>query len=865
MSHTKTKFILGLASMLILTSCGGGGGSPAASSSASIETSSAEHTSSETSSASSSDTPREDLAEGVFNYSGADNQTRTELLAALESYAMQHHLAGIPLYDDASYQQFSNRITLKSEKYIPNYGFGVGESSLDPTKTMYNGMMPDTERAEWKSYFHDYTTVDSGTFNFWNSTGSDVSSRNGMITSGYFEVEMTSDKTDYQWKGGLSKTDAPIMLDAEGNEIEYAEGATSRFWRIKLKTGADGLKYTVPETSKWFGEFDGLDVALEDYLTPFKALLDNRLARWTELAQDSSGFAGVSTYVYGGKHDEEAWSKVGIQVNKEEGSMDFEFISPKTRSYAMTNLSSGLYSPVPASFISKIGGATRFGQRGTGADYTKVLDNIISVGPYVPEYWQENKSLVYKRNPRYYDIENIHYDGVSEAVFTGTDAEKQAYQAFLANQLDEVTIPSSFLKDHKNDPNVYRTLGSSILKMNVNSCTEEEWEYFFGENGTMSSHRHKKDNYWDVKPIMSNDDFLDGFFFAIDRKTLAEDAGRNPAIGYLGNGYMMDPDGRQAYRDTDEGKGVVQEYIDAAGNDYCYNKALAQDLFNSAIHTLMDQGALEEDTEIELICYYRYQETIDNVGKDLKNSVEDAFNTCDAAQSFSITLNLNLQVAGTQYTDCYSKMDNGDYDFAEGAVVGNALNPLEFMNTVCTNAKSQGFCLNWGEITEKVNMDDPLMWDGMAWSYDALWSSANSFSIVESGVLREISSNPRYEFDGTTIDLVSDYAELFDEWGEPLFEFGIVNKDAGRPALLYSTTSEITSGVYLSADQYSFEAENGELRFKLNYESARSELAGQNYFCIQYTLVYTYDDGTGLVTAYKDIYLIAKLSDVVHG
>lgn len=883
MVKKKVAILLGMASMMVLSSCGGssGGGQPAQSSEQSTQSSSATSegtsaTSEATSEARTSESvpavseseeeesssEHEDisdyLADGIYDYTTASNEERIKILAALESYAMKHHLAGIPLYDDASYQQFSDRITLPTTTYITNYGFGVGEATLDPSGIMYDGTIDEAD-TRFASYFHDYTTTDSGSFNFWDNVGSDVSGRNGMITSGYFEVEMTSDKKDYQWVAGLSKTDAPICLDAEGNEVPYEQGTASKYWRVYLKTGADGLKYSVPEISKWSTKYDGVDVDIKDYLTPFRALLDNRLARWSELGTDSSGFEGVTSYVYQGSTSDEAWSKVGIQVNEELGAMDFTFITPKTRSYAMVNLSSGLYSPVPAEFISDIGGAKKFGVIGTG-EYN--LDNFISVGAYVPEYWQQGKRLAYKANERYWDKENIHFAGVTEDVYEGTDGDKRAYNDFLLNKLDEVTIPASFLKEHKNDPNVYRTLGSSILKMNINSCTEEQWEYYFGENGTMTAYRHSKNDYWDVKPIMSNSDFLDGVFYAVDRKTLADDAGRNPAIGYLGNAYMMDPDGKQAYRDTEEGKAVVGRYATIAGNDECYNVSVAQTYFNRAVEALYRNDDLEDGQEIALQCWYRYQDTIDNVGKDFKQCVEYAFNNASFAKSHNITLNLILSVAGTQYTDCYTKMDGGDYDFAEGSIVGNSLNPLEFMNTVCTNDKSQGFCLNWGEITAKVNYDDPLEYDDAYWSYDALWSAANSMSIVEAGELRDIADNLRYEVRGKNVVLVGDYADVTDDYGESIFEFKCVTSGDNRPAYLFGETASLTSGYYMDSKDYEFIAENGEIVFSTNYESMKKNLLGSNYFCFMFTLQYSYTIKGNTTTAYKDIYLIAQVDDV---
>ena len=77
--------------------------------------------------------------------------------------------------------------------------------------------------------------------------------------------------------------------------------------------------------------FKGQEVALEDYLTPFKSMLDGELFRSTDLGSLTSGFTGVQEYlaeVQAGKSP--SWDLVtGIQLNEAEGAIDFEFNSPK--------------------------------------------------------------------------------------------------------------------------------------------------------------------------------------------------------------------------------------------------------------------------------------------------------------------------------------------------------------------------------------------------------------------------------------------------------------------------------------------------------------------------------------------------------
>lgn len=779
--NKKLKLVaLLLASGGLLASCQSGTGDSSTSGGASSSgdpTSSWIDDGSSSTEESSSSAQNYTRASGTINFTGLDTENKSELLGELESYALKHHLAGIPLYDDAGIELFSPRITLKSDTYITNYGFGVGESTLNPNGAMYNGnTFAENLSDGYPQYFHGYATEDSGTYNYWNSSGSDVSAKSSMITAGYFEVEMdTSTSTGYKWTNLLAKTERPIRLtptretatDSSGNQValtpgdltannyyteeaveDYVSGTTSQYWRIYINTGADetdDVKYRYSTTSSFTdssgSSFNGRLIEAEDYLTPFKAMLDNRLSRYSGLIADSSGFVGAYDYAAAGDTSDDAWDSVGIQLGSrvdENGDtlyfLDFTFITPLTQFYAMYNTASGLYSPIPEDFVDACGGAANYGKIGTSSDPTKNCDYLISCGPYVVTSWESSKNTVYQKNATYCNASTINYEGYAEKVY---ENEEAAFQDFLNGLLDEVTVPSKYISQYSNDAYAHKTLASTTIKANVNSCTEEEWEYYFGTNGTI--YPHTLQEYWDVKPIMSNDDFLNGVFFCINRAELAAKNGRNPAVGYLSSAYMIDPENDVAYRDTDAGKAALADYTSV--NEYAYSTSLATQLFKRAAAQLIADGDYEEDTEITLTYLYRVQDTIDLIGDMIKGYIENTFNA--ACAEYGLTLVIENKVAGSSYTDCYTMMDQGEYDFGEGAISGNVLNPLEFMSVICTNDKSQGFCVNWGERTDQVSDSDPCLFpldptdpnsEEVAWSYDALYDAANGAAIVDNGV-----------------------------------------------------------------------------------------------------------------------------------
>lgn len=756
-----------------------------------------------TSSSTGIDYSKNPLANGVYDWTEkpADMSQsdwvdyQSNLLYKMEDYAMRHHLAGIPLYDDASLELFSPRITLASDTYIENYGFGINESKLNPNGNMYNKQ--PISGATFPNYFQGYTTTDSGTFNYWNSSGEDVGGRNGMISNSYFGVTMNATKDGYVWRNVLAKDARPIPLDDSGNEVEYTEGTTYRKWRVRLHTGEDGAQYSyaIAPTSKYYAKYNGRPIELEDYLTPFRAILDNNLFRASGLTTDASGFAGANDYVYAPDHDSETWANVGIQLNEEEGSIDFEFVTPQTQFYAMYNLSSSLYSPLPKDYLIELGGGDpdtltedsanwstiwkngcrQFGAIGSaqGGDYTTTVDNLLSTGPYIVTSWQKDVVTVYEKNPNYSLASEINFQGYVE---TKVQNDEDAYQRFISGKLDNVTCPSEHTKDHANDPQGHRAEGSTILKINLNTCSYDEWDYFFGPDGTQ--YPHANNLAWDVKWIMSNDNFLDGMFFAIDRAKIASTMGRNPAVGYLSDAYKIDPENNISYRDTEAGKKAVSRYT--AVNPNGYSTSMAAQLFRSAVATGVGTGELERNTEIMIDFTWRYQTSIDNVGNEIKNQIETVFNS--ACKEWGITLNINNH-AVSDYTQAYNAMDRGEFDLAEGAITGNVLNPLEFMSVICTNNLSQGFTCSWGEPTEHVSETYPILFDGDGdgveerFSYDAFYTACNGSAVVQNGINVPLAGVPenmdeRAEIDGaSTVFILTVPDSLIRQDGSPAIQF----------------------------------------------------------------------------------------------
>ena len=98
------------------------------------------------------------------------------------------------------------------------------------------------------------------------------------------------------------------------------------------------------------------------------------------------------------------------------------------------------------------------------------------------------------------------------------------YDRFMqVGDLDSCGIPSQYIDVEVNQPDVYQTKGNSTFKLNVNSCTQEMWDTL-----NKKLWKHTDSDKYKCKPWMSNDNFLNGLFYSIDRETFARKQGSQP-------------------------------------------------------------------------------------------------------------------------------------------------------------------------------------------------------------------------------------------------------------------------------------------------------------------------------------------------
>ena len=722
-----------------------------------------------------------DAANGVKDLTGLTTAQKTELLGTLEAYAVRTGMTGITLFEDGGYVMYDPSITTGAEQYITGYGWGtLAEGSITAD-------LASEANALWKRYYHTYNVTNPGTVNALNDTGSEVSDFQSYIAAGFYTTFMNSTKNGYEWVPELAVGN-PIAVDGTND----AGQATK--WKIELRKD---LTYNTLGSRA--ATYNNRPVAIEDFITPFKLLLNqaNGYVRGTELANSTgaSAIVGAKSYFKSTKNAEKgilddedySFSGVGVRVYKTDADTDnekwwfeFELGAPVTMFFARYYMTSSLYTPVPAAFIEEVGVDTYLGYNNDKSTTPK--DNSLSLGAYTIEEWRDTE-IVYKKNPNYvhaankYQIAGIHF-----AILPGAEEDTQlVFNEFLKGNLHAAGIPSTRLEEFRNDERTRYSGGSSCFKLNVNALDQETWIQLFGENGSVE--QTDKDSYWDVEPALNNSFFRQALSYSLDRDSFAYIKGCTSSVDFLSSNYMSDPENGLFYDAQPAHKKAIESLLKGATETNGYSLELARDYFKMALAELEASGAYtrgtkENPTIIHLEVAWMYTAHNEAYHKYIKQYWETAFND-DSVTGGCYKLSVDFWV-GTKWSDVYyNKMLVGQYDIGFGSISGNTLDPLSFMNILSTNPIiAQSFCLNWA-----VDTNDPfadiLVYNGELWSYDALYQASQEPTIVDHG--KRITGATFVDFDidfgeeeddDMTLTIIVEYSELVDLDGISVVLYG---------------------------------------------------------------------------------------------
>lgn len=735
-------------------------------------------------------------ASGGFNFATTIDpehpyQQKEEILGALEKYAIDSHLTGITLFDNASEVKYSPRVkfAFTDPKYISGYGFGLlYDGEIDKARAIKGIPASDP----YADYYHTAFSQNPMKINQYTATGSEVSDLASYITSTYWATRRSSKPAEanskYEWYPCLATDEIYLPTVGEGGAISgYAKDKSPngapvpmeetnsmglyKKWRVYVKAAneEDGrndskapirFHNTYCTNTARKAHFDNMAVTIDDYEFAYMLLLTgkNNLIRGTEMANDTShGIKGAQRFFNDTKDakitDDEVeakWNeyknsnKLGIHTgfDKNGAYIDIELINAIDAFTAMYTLSSSLVSPLPKEFF--IGNhaiketmelsAKNYGTFAGTTNDNEIINNTIACGPYQLEEWLGNEQVIkFKRNDDWFEHSR---DGkykiaglYQKKVDTTSDSEKIWKEFNESESLDVAGIPVSMVGKVEG---TLQTEGDSTFKLNINACDQARWNQLKNDvfpEGTKQ---------YTVKPWMSNSHFLDGLFFAINRKEFAEKRGVQPSLNYFSDAYLIDPKNGLSYNGTDAHKKAINYYhtISSTGDNYGFDYARAVDNFRIAVNELSASNDIklktkEDPTEINIHIRWMYQTDINEYGEDICSYIEKAFND-PAVCGGKVKLKIN-QEAVTNWEDVYNEyMMKGNFDLAFGAISGNTYDPLNFLE-VLKSDNSSSFTLNWGADTGSASGKNPIVYKGSKWSFDSLWETADHGGIVSNG------------------------------------------------------------------------------------------------------------------------------------
>ena len=259
---------------------------------------------------------------------------------------------------------------------------------------------------------------------------------------------------------------------------------------------------------------------------------------------------------------------------------------------------------------------------------------------------------------------------------------------------------------------------------------------------------------------MSNLNFLNGLFWSIDRYTFATNRGTDPSFNYFSSAYLSNPNGdiptryedgsinpyapasyndTQAHKDAMEAFGIdMAKEADPSTAKYGYDKSKAIDYFRMAVNQLAKEGKVKLGSSktnhktIYLDIQWMYPSDEKEYGQAIAKDFETAFND-DQVCGGRLQLKVR-HAADPDWQQVYNDhLMIGKFDLGFGAISGNTLSPLNFLE-VLRSDNSSGFTLNWGADTGKIDAAHPISYAGNEWTFDSLWASADHGAVVKKGL-----------------------------------------------------------------------------------------------------------------------------------
>ena len=635
---------------------------------------------------------------GEISYQFAGMDTRHNLFAALEASLLETMYGGVPVFANAGFAMYSDRLDLPVDEFLPVMGFSALRGTLtedDSTVTMPDGNPGNAGEFTFRLRLGQ----NPDTLHQWiysDATSSDVIS---MFLDNLFYFEFNEERDGWQVLPSMA-ADMPLPMDVEVLPTG-AEVATT--WQISLR---EDLVWTFHELT----DTDGLttDIDAHDFIDTYKLAIDEG---WFRAISGGGDFMTPPQEIRNAQAYRDGdvdWEDVGLRA-VDDYTLEFRFAETIDEWGVIYWLSSFVMTPIHLGLYEEVGEAY-----GTTADTTAYH------GPFVLDYYEPDQVLELSENPNFHSPDRYSITGINFIIIA--DAEV-AFQEFLAGGLDSVGVPGAEYEDNADDPRMRRIPGATTFRLMINMLENQ-----------YRQDRMFPDSNFTPEPILASQWFRLAMYYAIDRETLAFDVlvTSAPQQFLYTEAYMVEPASGLSFRVTD------QHYLVAEGRSpETYGFAPDRALFNFeiAVEEMVEAGyySAGDTIELELLIFSGSDAQV-AFGEFIKDSFESIFYHED------LDIGVEVIVEPKDFPGIYFDwMMEGRFDLSIGGIAGGTLNASSFMDVFADDNRG-GFTLNWGIDTSSpniaVNVFDPEVDDFVTqiWSFNAIQRALVGTVFVNKGM-----------------------------------------------------------------------------------------------------------------------------------
>lgn len=659
--------------------------------------------------------PEYQYAQGSYNLSNLDGESKAMIYNAMENYLLEHMIGGVPLYRTTEFYMFSDRVDLLSDIFNSVHGFGHDFSRLleDDSHVLMDGLNNGQPNAfTFRSTYENFMESE-----MWNPYESEMyHGISDYIHGSLYTYEIDESLSGFNYKEELAKT-LPIAV----NGLTVDGEIKANTWQIPVKDNLTWSFHPDTNTSLLSNQYQKLDAS--DFLWTWQTAIKNDWFRAISGGNDfvSSGILNAQDYFMGQLTNID---HVGLRLALDkDNTLEIEFEEAKSYDEVIYMFAQKDKSPINKELYEYV-------INHTSSPFGTTPQTIASSGPYILDEIDTNQTVKLIKNENYVNESLYHYTGLQLRLMD----EDEAFQAFLNGELDMAYVPRALANDYLDDHRMIGVGASTTYRLLINGfSSNQERDNYFNFDELPQNYRN-----WDLEPILQYEEMKQALYHSIDRLQFSNLY--TPAYTYFPNYFILDVDGTSIYGES-TGEDLINTF-----NQSSFDVGKAQELFHQAIgkaildgyYTESIQNASEE-TPFFISIELTYSEVENIHFSDLILSLESQLETnlFDDQLYVGVDIVLNPVTFPSVYYDYISIAQT---DLAVGALSGMSIPPHD-LNQFRDDYKM--YPLNFGIDTSSANVEIKYMnSEGVyvyeIWSYNAMCEALMGEVEVIEGILSDV-------------------------------------------------------------------------------------------------------------------------------